>query len=45
MTKHTPFITRAFSGLGYTGTEHVLQKGEPVVMGVRTVELSKSPTN
>jgi NAD(P)-dependent dehydrogenase (short-subunit alcohol dehydrogenase family) len=37
MSETTWFITGASSGLGYALAEHVLQKGERVVMGARTV--------
>jgi NAD(P)-dependent dehydrogenase (short-subunit alcohol dehydrogenase family) len=37
MSETTWFITGASSGLGYALAEHVLQNGERVVMGARTV--------
>jgi NAD(P)-dependent dehydrogenase (short-subunit alcohol dehydrogenase family) len=37
MSETTWFITGASSGLGYALAEHVLQKGERVAMGARTV--------
>src|ERR1700751_3941588 len=37
MSETTWFITGASSGLGYALADHILQKGERVVMGARTV--------
>ena len=37
MSETTWFITGASSGLGFALAEHVLRKGERVVMGARTV--------
>ena len=37
MSETTWFITGASSGLGYALAEHVLQKGERVVIGGRTL--------